>query len=81
MEGNNNIKVKLINQKNIIEKNYLILPIIERSTKNSIEDYKEDEINVKKKLNSKINKLIKISNFLNNSSNFWFKSIVKNNKQ
>jgi hypothetical protein len=81
MEGNNNIKVKLINQKNIIEKNYLILPIIERSTKNSIEDYKEDEINVKKKLNSKINKLIKISNFLNNSSNFWFKSIIKNNKQ
>ncbi len=81
MEGNNNIKVKLINQKNIIEKNYLILPIIERSTKNSIEDYKEDEINVKKKLNSKINKLIKISNFLNNSSNFWFKSILKNNKQ
>jgi hypothetical protein len=75
MEGNNNIKVKLINQKNIIEKNYFIIPIIERSTKNSIEDYKEDEINVKKKLNSKINKLIKISNFLNNSSNFWFKSI------
>ena len=81
MQGNNEIQDKFINQKNIIEKNYFIIPIIERSTKNSIEDYKEDEMNVKKKLNSKINKLIKISNFLNNSSNFWFKSIIKNNKQ
>ena len=34
MEGNKNIQVKLLNQKNIIEKNFLSLPIIERSTKN-----------------------------------------------
>ena len=81
MEGNKNIQVKLLNQKNIIEKNFLSLPIIERSTKNSIEDYKEDEINEKKKLNSTINKLIKISKFLNKSSNYWFKSIIKNNKE
>lgn len=81
MEGNNNIKVKLINQKNIIEKNYLILPIIERSTKNSIDDYKEEEINAKKKINSKINKIMKIAKFINNSSNYWFKNIIKNNKQ
>ena len=81
MQGNNEIQDKFINQKNIIEKNYLILPIIERSTKNSIDDYKEEEINDKKKINSKINKIMKIAKFINNSSNYWFKNIIKNNKQ
>ena len=81
MQGNNEIQDKLINQKNIIEKNYFIIPIIERSTKNSIDDYKEEEINAKKKINSKINKIIKIAKFINNSSNYWFKNIIKNNKQ
>jgi hypothetical protein len=81
MQGNNEIQDKLINQKNIIEKNYFIIPIIERSTKNSIDDYKEEEINAKKKINSKINKIMKIAKFINNSSNYWFKNIIKNNKQ
>ena len=81
MQGNNEIQDKLINQKNIIEKNYFIIPIIERSTKNSIDDYKEEEINDKKKINSKINKIMKIAKFINNSSNYWFKNIIKNNKQ
>ena len=81
MQGNNEIQDKFINQKNIIEKNYFIIPIIERSTKNSIDDYKEEEINDKKKINSKINKIMKIAKFINNSSNYWFKNIIKNNKQ
>jgi len=81
MQGNNEIQDKFINQKNIIEKNYFIIPIIERSTKNSIDDYKEEEINAKKKINSKINKIMKIAKFINNSSNYWFKNIIKNNKQ
>ena len=81
MQSNNEIQDKLINQKNIIEKNYFIIPIIERSTKNSIDDYKEEEINAKKKINSKINKIMKIAKFINNSSNYWFKNIIKNNKQ
>ena len=81
MQGNNEIQDKFINQKNIIEKNYFIIPIIERSTKNSIDDYNEEEINAKKKINSKINKIMKIAKFINNSSNYWFKNIIKNNKQ
>ena len=81
MQGNNEIQDKFIKQKNIIEKNYFIIPIIERSTKNSIDDYKEEEINAKKKINSKINKIMKIAKFINNSSNYWFKNIIKNNKQ
>ena len=73
----NEIRIKLVNKDNFIEKNYKSIPnLTERSTKSSIGNFEHHEIKFqnKKKINDKIIKLIKVGNFLNLSSNFWFKS-------
>jgi len=73
----NEIRIKLVNKDNFIEKNYKTIPnLTERSTKSSIGNFEhnENKFQNKKKINDKIIKLIKVGNFLNLSSNFWFKS-------
>jgi hypothetical protein len=73
----NDIRIKLVNKDNFIDKNYKTIPILtERSTKSSIDNYEHQEIKFqnKKIINDKITKLIKVGNFLNLASRFWFKS-------
>jgi hypothetical protein len=73
----NDIRRKLVNKDNFIDKNYKTIPILtERSTKSSIDNYEHQEIKFqnKKIINDKITKLIKVGNFLNLASRFWFKS-------
>ena len=73
----NDIRRKLVNKDNFIDKNYKTIPILtERSTKSSIDNYEHQEIKFqnKKIINDKITKLIKVGNFLNLASRFWSKS-------
>ena len=73
----NDIRRKLVNKDNFIDKNYKTIQILtERSTKSSIDNYEHQEIKFqnKKIINDKITKLIKVGNFLNLASRFWFKS-------
>ncbi len=73
----NDIRIKLVNKDNFIDKNYKTIPILtERSTKSSFDNYENQEIKIQniKIINDKINKLMKVGNFLNLASNFWFKS-------
>ena len=73
----NDIRRKLVNKDNFIDKNYKTIPILtERSTKSSFDNYENQEIKIQniKIINDKINKLMKVGNFLNLASNFWFKS-------
>ena len=73
----NEIRIKLVNKDNFIDKNYKTIPILtERSTKSSFDNYENQEIKIQniKIINDKINKLMKVGNFLNLASNFWFKS-------
>ena len=73
----NDIRIKLVNKDNFIDKNYKTIQILtERSTKSSIDNYEHQEIKFqnKKIINDKITKLIKVGNFLNLASRFWFKS-------
>ena len=70
------IRQRLYSTDLIYEKNYLTIPIsIPKDSKSTNEEFEKN--NIKQSSLQNINKVMKIKNFLNSASNYWFKGCKK----
>ncbi len=70
------IRQRLFSTDLIYEKNYLTIPITIPKDSKSTNDELENN-NIKQTSLQNFNKVIKIKNFLNSASNYWFKGCKK----
>ena len=70
------IRQRLYSTDLIYEKNYLTIPITIPKDSKSTNDELENN-NIKQTSLQNFNKVIKIKNFLNSASNYWFKGCKK----
>ncbi len=69
---------KLYNPEVMYEKNYLTIPILkERDSKSTSDGYENKISQIKNGSQFGFNKLMKMKNFINSASNYWFKVCKK----